>query len=300
LSYTTSPSEIRGNAGRFRPRNPEKTRRITRAYSSFLFRCYSWAIPASRRATNRRSRSASAGLVGSNRTVLNDGQVAGILPAGLVQRGATSARRSGEKKWSVIASDRPGGAVPAPISAVTSSPAAGTRPAERRHDAPSVRRAAPGVGGGAGSDPLRRDGRGDPRGPARHRPARSGRVSVGRGQEARRTGQGRPEARSTRRSSAAWPLPSWSRSRCAPPAASGRSRPVGPAASPARSWAMEAMAVPAQISSSAAVAEWSPATSAEALVGPRAGCGLPVADGQKTTLRPVCPETWWLGHGLGR
>ena len=28
--------------------------------------------------------------------------------------------------------------------------------------------------------------------------------------------------------------------------------------------------------------------------------GLPVADGQKTTLRPVCPETRRLGHGLGR
>jgi hypothetical protein len=24
------------------------------------------------------------------------------------------------------------------------------------------------------------------------------------------------------------------------------------------------------------------------------------ADGQKTTLRPVCPETRRLGHGLGR
>jgi hypothetical protein len=39
-------------------------------------------------------------------------------------------------------------------------------------------------------------------------------------------------------------------------------------------------------------------------VGPGAGLlehdGLPVADGQKTTLRPVCPETRRLGHGLGR
>jgi NADPH:quinone reductase-like Zn-dependent oxidoreductase len=45
-----------------------------------------------------------------------------------------------------------------------------------------------------------------------------------------------------------------------------------------------------------------PGTMGESLraVAPGGEIGLPVADGQKTTLRPVCPETRRLGHGLGR
>jgi len=66
----------------------------------------------------------------------------------------------------------------------------------------------------------------DPRGPARDRSAGFDRVSVFRGQDDPRTGQGGPEARSPRRAS-----PRLS-SRCASPAASERSRPVGPAAAP--------------------------------------------------------------------
>ena len=143
------------------------------------------------------------------------------LPRAWASEGVPSAARSRRRS-------------PAGSSSPATPPAAGTRPAERRHDAPSVRRAVRGsVAGRVRSDRAGRAGGGDPRGPARHRPARSDRVSVCRGQEARRTGQGWPEARSPRRASpsgsTAWPSPSWSRSWRALRAAAGRAgtgRPV--------------------------------------------------------------------------
>ena len=130
------------------------------------------------------------------------------LPRAWASEGVASAARPRRRSPSGSASR---GASPA------RSPAAGTMPAERRHDAPSGRPSGgSGAGGGPGPGRSGGAGGGDPRGPSRHRPARSGRVSVCRGQEARRTGQGRPEARSPRRSSpsglTAWASTSWSSS----------------------------------------------------------------------------------------
>ena len=139
-------------------------------------------------------------------------------------------------------------------------PCRGTTPAEQRHDArpAAVRRVAGRTG------PIGRAGRGNPRAgtsPA----ARSGRVALPR-QEAADWPR-RPEPRSPQRSSPSGSTPSPSPSgsvlavgvrRPRPgrsarhPAASGRSRPVGPAAAPARFSASKAMAVPAQVSGSAA------------------------------------------------